>query len=104
VQAKSSHRAGKYGEYHVRMSDNSVQTYEETEIAALVCYVAPIDVWYVFPPEVFRGRRSMTLFCRSVRRLSKFEKYREAWWVLGKSKALTTLRLRSGQAPGTEVH
>jgi hypothetical protein len=90
VQVKSSHRAGKYGEYHFRMSDNSFQTYEENEIDALVCYVAPMDAWYVFPPEVFRGRRSLTFFGGSVRRLSKFEKYREGWWVLGTAKDLTT--------------
>src|ERR1051326_373786 len=95
-QGKSAHRGGKHGEYHFRMSDKSFQTYEENEIDALVCYVAPIDAWYVFPPEVFRGRRSMTLFCTSVRRLSKFEKYREGWWLLEGSSAAKAATLGRG--------
>src|ERR1051326_7511192 len=96
VQVKSAHRVGKHGEYHFRMSDNSFQTYEENEIDALVCYVAPIDAWYVFPPEVVCGRRSMTLFCTSVRRLSKFEKYREGWWLLEGSSAAKAATLGRG--------
>jgi len=83
----------------------SASTYREDEIDVLICYLAPEDAWYVFPPEVFRGRRSVKLFGGSVRRRSKFETYREAWCVLdGKGKVNVksfTTELHRGR---TEVH
>jgi hypothetical protein len=69
------------------MYGHSLGAYKEDEIDALVCYVAPMDAWYVFPPEVFLGRRSVKLFGGSKRLRSKFEAYREAWWVLGGTSA-----------------
>lgn len=45
--------------------------------------MVPEDVWYVFPVSVVQGVRSLKLYPGSRRRRSRFEKYREAWWVLG---------------------
>jgi hypothetical protein len=84
VQVKSAHTAGRDGGYSLRLFGHSVGAYREDEIDVLICYLAPEDAWYVFPPEVFRGRRSVKLFGGSRRRRSKFEKYREGWWVLGR--------------------
>jgi hypothetical protein len=103
VQVKSAHRVGADGGYSLRLFGHSVGAYREDEIDVLICYLAPEDAWYVFPPEVFRGRRSVKLFGGSVRRRSKFEAYREGWAVLeskSKSKAFTT-ELHRGR---TEVH
>ena len=86
VQVKSSHRAGQDGGYNFRMYGHSLGAYKKDEIDALVCYVAPMDAWYVFPPEMFLGRRSVKLFGGSQRLRSKFEVYREDWWILGSQR------------------
>jgi hypothetical protein len=52
------------------------------EIDVLVAYVVPEDVWYVFPVGELARMRSMKLFPGTRRKRSKFEKYREAWWIL----------------------
>jgi hypothetical protein len=80
---KSAHTVGADGGYSFRLFGHSVGAYADDEIDLLVCYLVPEDAWYVFPPSVFLGRRSVKLFGGSLRRRSKFEKYREAWWVLG---------------------
>jgi len=56
--------------------------YGADEIDALVAYVVPEDAWYVFPVSFFAVRVSMNLFPASRNKRSKFEKYREAWWIL----------------------
>lgn len=94
VQVKSAHRVGADGGYSLRLFGHSVGAYREDEIDVLICYLAPEDAWYVFPPEVFRGRRSVKLFGGSKRRRSKFEKYREAWWVLEGTSAAKAGSLR----------
>jgi PD-(D/E)XK endonuclease len=82
VQVKSSYRAGRDGGYSVRTFGHSLGAYKEDEIDVLVVYVAPEEAWYVFPAEVFRGRRSVNLYPGSKRRRSKFEEWREGWWVM----------------------
>jgi len=82
VQVKSAHRAGDYGGYTFHAHGNSSRVYRASEIDVLVAYVVPEDIWYVFPVTEFRKYKSMKLFPRSRRRGSKFEKYREAWWML----------------------
>ena len=104
VQVKSAHRVGADGGYSFRLFGHSVGAYREDEIDVLICYLAPEDAWYVFPPEVFLGRRSVKLFGGSVRKRSKFERYREAWWMEGKVKTNVksfTTELHRGS---TEVH
>jgi hypothetical protein len=82
VQVKSAHRAGEYGGYTFHAHGNSCEAYRANEIDVLVAYVVPEDVWYVFPVAVFRRYKAMKLFPSSRRRMSKFEKYREAWWLM----------------------
>jgi len=87
VQVKSAHRAAEYGGYTFHAHGNSYEVYRASEIDVLVAYVVPEDVWYVFPVEVFRIYKSMKLFPGSKRRMSKFEKYREAWELMKGGKS-----------------
>lgn len=82
VQVKSAYQAGQDGGYSFRLYGHSVGAYGEDEIDVLVAYIVPEDAWYVFPAEVFQGRRSVKLYGGSKRKRSKFEKYREAWWIM----------------------
>jgi hypothetical protein len=81
VQVKSAHRAGEDGSYSFRAHGHASRAYGPKEIDALVAYVVPENAWYVFPVSVVRRLRSLKLFSGSRRKRSKFEKYREAWWV-----------------------
>jgi hypothetical protein len=82
VQVKSAHRAGKDGGYSFHAHGHSLEAYGKDEIDALVAYVVPEDAWYVFPVRMMRRMLSIKLFPGSKRKRSRFEKYREAWWVL----------------------
>jgi PD-(D/E)XK endonuclease len=82
VQVKSAHRAGEDGGYNFHAHGHTMVPYGADEIDALVAYCVPEDAWYVFPVSFFAVRRSMNLFPASQRKRSRFEKYREAWWIL----------------------
>jgi hypothetical protein len=84
VQVKSAHRAGANGGYSIRTHGHSGRSYEASEIDALAAWVAPEDAWYLFPVRVVRRMRTMKLFPGSRRKRSKFEKWREAWWVVSR--------------------
>ena len=82
VQVKSAHRADEYGGYTFHAHGNTTCAYRASEIDLLVAYVVPVEAWYLFPVGEFRKYRSMKLFPVSTRRRSKFEKFREAWWMV----------------------
>ena len=87
VQVKSAHRVGEDGTYSFRAHGSSMAAYGADEIDVLVAYVVPENVWYVFPVRELGGLRSLKLFPGSRKKRSKFEKYREAWWILrGRSR------------------
>jgi hypothetical protein len=81
VQVKSAHRvsANAGGGYHVRAHGHRRVSYRARDIDMLVACVVPEDAWYVFPPRAFKKMKSMRLFPRPGKKISKFEKYREAW-------------------------
>ncbi len=81
VQVKSAHRAGEDGSYSFHAHGHALRAYGPKDIDALVAYVVPENAWYVFPVSLVRQLRSLKLFSGSRRKRSKFEKYREAWWV-----------------------
>ena len=83
VQVKSAHRAGEYGGYTFHAHGNSSRVYGADEIDVLAAYVVPVGAWYLFPVEEFRKYKAMKLFPESRRRRSKFEKFREAWRMMG---------------------
>src|ERR1035437_8631705 len=82
VQVKSAHRADEFGGYTFHAHGNTTRAYRSSEIDFLAAYVVPVDTWYLFPVEEFRKYKSMKLFPSSRRRRSKFEKFREAWWMV----------------------
>jgi len=83
VQVKSAYSAGEYGGYTFHACGNChTDVYTSQDIDFLVAYIVPDDVWYVLPIEIFRGISGAKLFPQSRRRMSKFEKYREAWHLM----------------------
>ena len=56
--------------------------YRADEIGVLVAHIVSEDVWYVFPVGELGGLRSLTLYPGSRKKRSRFEKYREGWWVM----------------------
>ena len=82
VQVKAAFTVGQDGCYSFRTHDHALRPYRVKDIDALVAYVAPENAWYVLPVRVVRRLRALKLFTGSRRKRSKFEKYREAWWVL----------------------
>ena len=80
VQVKSTQR---YSESRYRVKAAGWKaTYTGAEIDFLVAYIVPEDVWYVVPIEVFETRTAVKFFPTSKRRMSRFEKYREAWCLI----------------------
>jgi hypothetical protein len=83
VQVKAAFRRGRQGGYSLRAYRSSKECYTPEEIDALAGYVAPEEAWYLFPVRVVQKVRSLKLFPGSRKKRSKFEKWREAWWVIG---------------------
>ncbi len=81
VQVKSAHRvcAQPGGGYRIRAHPHQRVSYRDDEIDFLVAYIVPEDIWYVFPPSAFQNMKSMRLFPYKGKKMSKFERYREAW-------------------------
>lgn len=82
VQVKSAFRPGEDGGYSFHAHGHTMRAYGADEIDALVAYVVPENAWYVFPVRLIQKLRSMKLFPGSRRKRSRFERFREAWWVL----------------------
>ena len=80
--AMAAHRADENGGYTFHAHGNTSCVYKASEIDVLVAYVVPVEAWYLFPVEEFRKYKAMKLFPASRRRRSKFEKFREAWWLV----------------------
>jgi hypothetical protein len=83
VQVKSAYSGNKWGAYifHAHGSSHT-DVYTPRDIDFLAAYIAPEDLWYILPIDVLRGRVSCQLFPRSRRRLSRYERYREAWGLM----------------------
>lgn len=56
--------------------------YSAEEIDFLVAWVVPEDAWYVIPVEAFAPRKHLWLYPRG-EHAGQYEKYREAWELLG---------------------
>src|SRR5436309_4807050 len=82
VQVKSAHVAWKDGSCSFRAHGRSYKAYRADEIDLLVAYVVPENAWYVFPVRVIQRMKSLKLFPGSRKKRSRFEKYREASWIL----------------------
>jgi hypothetical protein len=90
VQVKStSHRAGAgYLCEFTHCCDGRVRSYSEEELDVCVGYVIPKETWYIIPAHRLTGRKgaSAITLCQfaGVREKPRYERYREAWELLGK--------------------
>ena len=82
VQVKSAHVVGEDEGCSFRAHDHAQRSYSSEYIDALVTYAKPYEAWYVLPVRVVEGLRSLKLYPESLKKRSKYEKWREAWEVL----------------------
>jgi len=82
VQVKSAYTKSEWGYGFHACGNVQSRTYTRDDIDFLVAYIVPEDVWYVVPIEVFETRTAVKFFPTSKRRMSRFEKYREAWCLM----------------------
>jgi len=82
VQVKSAYTKSEWGYGFHACGNVQSRTYTRDDIDFLVAFIVPEDAWYVVPIEVFETRTAVKFFPTSKRRMSRFEKYREAWCLL----------------------
>jgi hypothetical protein len=68
--------------------------YSAGEIDALVVHIPPCNVWYVLPVEDFVGSKSLRFYPDIECKAARWEKYREAWGLLGGWPILSASRSR----------
>jgi hypothetical protein len=54
----------------------------EKDIDVIVAYIVSRDIWYVVPVKAFAPRKNLWFYPDGSKKGARFEKYREAWWVL----------------------
>ena len=84
VQVKSS-SAMQYGAYLVnaqRNANGKAIPYTADEIDFLVAHIVPEDGWLVIPVLAFIPRKSIRVYPQDDGRMGRYEKYREAWWLM----------------------
>ena len=79
VQVKSAHTSAINGYAFHACGNVYSRRYTVKDIDFIVGYVVPDNAWYVIPIEVFKDITSVKVFPSSKRRMSRYEKYREAW-------------------------
>ena len=79
VQVKSAHSSSVNGYAFHACGNVYRKRYSPLDIDFIVGYVVPDDVWYVIPIAVFRTITTVKVFPSSRRRMSRYEKYRDAW-------------------------
>lgn len=57
--------------------------YTADEIDVLAVHIRPRDVWYVLPVEVVALARNLRFYPDIVCKCARWERYREAWSVMG---------------------
>jgi hypothetical protein len=82
VQVKSAHSSSVHGYTFHGCGNLRTKRYTPRDIDLIVGYVVPADAWYVIPIAVFANITAAKVFPTSQRRMSKFEKYREAWGLI----------------------
>jgi hypothetical protein len=84
VQVKSSSHSG-WGGYLVhaeRRRDGKIVPYTPDEIDFMVVYIVPEDTWFVIPVRAITPYRSLHVFPLRTPDGGRYEKYREAWWLM----------------------
>ncbi len=57
--------------------------YRTQELDFVIGYVVPEDAWYVVPARALARRRSFWVYPHRLNSRGRFERYREAWHLLG---------------------
>jgi hypothetical protein len=93
VQVKSTSKRGGAGYLCVFSHDRDGRRkrYRAGEVDLFVSYVVPEEVWYIFPAQLVTGPNGTAniTVCQfeGVRTPPKYERYREAWELLGKDRS-----------------
>ncbi len=72
--------------------------YRTAEVDFVIGYVVPEDAWYVVPARALARRRSFWVFPHRARSRGRFEKYRDAWRLLGPASGLDRFDLHAAAA------
>ena len=57
--------------------------YTAEDIDVLVAHIVPLDAWYILPIEAFGQSKSLRFYPDIPCKRARWEKYREAWHLLG---------------------
>ena len=79
VQVKSAHSSAVNGYSFAACGNVRNKRYTPRDIDFIIGYVVPANAWYVIPIAAYADRTTIKVFPSSKRRMSQFEKYREAW-------------------------
>jgi len=101
------------GGYHIQpihyVYGKTKVVYTADEIDVLAAHIVPLDVWYVVPVQALAQGTSLRLYPEGGCERARFEKYREAWDVLGKAAGDGVAEVLSGadiveeeEAPGSD--
>jgi hypothetical protein len=84
VQVKSCSHCGRGGYlvHSERLRHGHKIPYTPDEIDFLVVYIVPEDAWFIIPVRAFTPRRIIHVYPPGVPDGGRYEKYREAWWLL----------------------
>src|SRR2546425_7643221 len=101
VQVKST-KSKQYNSYACNLRTTSHQAHTKDEVDFIAAYVIPRDVRYIIPIEVATNSSSNLILSPHLPN-SKYDRYKEAWHLLGGEKdkpcsAVALARVRSGQA------
>jgi PD-(D/E)XK endonuclease len=79
-------RLGGYDVQPVHTDRAHKSAYTPDDIDFLVAHIIPLDVWYVVPIEAMGPGMSLRFYPEGNCKHPRFEKYREAWHLLGPPK------------------
>lgn len=83
VKSSSTHENRAYKVQSQRSICGRSISYTADEIDFLVAYIVPEDDWYVIPVRALLARTAVRVYPRGSTRKSFFDKYREAWSLMG---------------------
>jgi hypothetical protein len=71
----------------LRTAPGCTAAYTEDEIDFLAAYIVPLDLWYVVPVKAFAPSKSLRFYPEGESLRGRYEKYREAWWLMESTEA-----------------
>jgi len=86
VQVKSgsyrTNTAYRVGVHHLSNTKPKQKAYTAKQIDFIAVYIVPEGVWYIIPVRAFTPSTSLTFFPHIPGHQGKYEKFREAWFLL----------------------